>query len=136
TGCFQTEFFLTLEIVTQVIKVRLFRSEEEVSLGTVVGGIANDFLKSCVERNGVERHLYVDGGGELRAHAAHALAGRAFALRALALNDQDIFASRVSEVPGNARTNDTAADNRYVNRVYLHESLKFGLGLADRVQKP
>jgi hypothetical protein len=52
------------------------------------------------------RHGDVDGGGELRAHAAHTFACGAQALLALPLDDNHITAPRFGEVPGDARAHD------------------------------
>ena len=68
---------------------------------------------AAVKRDGVQRHLNVRRGGELRAHSAHALAGRAFALMRFALDDQHVAATCFGQVPGDAGADDAAANDDY-----------------------
>ena len=67
--------------------------------------------------NRVERHLYVDRRGELRAHSARCFAGRAESLRFLAFYHEHIRASRFRQVIGYARTDNSPADNNYIRRL-------------------
>src|SRR5208337_4537659 len=76
-------------------------------------------LEAGVKRNGVERHLDVDRSGELGAHSSHALAGRTLALMGFPLNQQHVAATSVSQMPRNARTHNTAADNHDIRCLHL-----------------
>src|ERR1051326_6299792 len=87
---------------------------EHVALRTVIRRLAEPLLKGGVERNGVQRHLDIGLGRELRANPAHAFAGRSFALMRLALDDENIAASAFRQVPRDACAYDSTAYDDYV----------------------
>src|SRR5690348_9237541 len=80
--------------------------------------MADDFFKLRIEGNRVQRHLYIDGRGELRAHSAHALAGGTFSLRTLTFDHQHALAAAVREMPGDAGANNASADDDYLCRLH------------------
>jgi hypothetical protein len=113
-GSSEAKLFLAGEVVTQIGDMRVLGSKEKIALRTIVSGMADDFFKLRIEGNLIQRHLNVDGRGKLRAHAAHALAGGALALRAFPLDHQHAFAARMREMPGDAGANNAAPNDDYV----------------------
>src|SRR5258708_17495887 len=79
-----------------------------------------------IERNRVERHLNVDGGRKLGAHAAHALPSRSLALCSLALDYEDVLTSRSDQVIGNTRPDNASADDGDVCGVHGEGNCKWG----------
>src|SRR5213080_5008779 len=77
----------------------------------IIRGMADNFVELREEVDRVLRHLDVDGRRELRAHAAHALPGRAFALMSLALKHEHVRASRFCEMISDTRSDNAAADD-------------------------
>ena len=95
----------------KVVEVLLRGGNEEVSLRAVTAGLAQALVELGVKTDGVERHLDVWRSGELRTHSTHALAGGTFALVRFALDDEDVAAAGVGEIPGDAGADDSSADN-------------------------
>src|SRR5437870_10794326 len=87
------------------------RGAKQITLRAIPGWISHPLLECCVEGNGVERHLNTGRSRELRPHAAHALACRSLPLHRFPLDHQHVFASRGSQVIGNARANNPSANN-------------------------
>jgi hypothetical protein len=83
-------------------------------LRAIIGGMADDLFKAGIEGNRVKRHLNIHGRGKLRAHTAHTLACRTFALGTLAFDHQHVFAACMREMPRDAGANNAAADDDYV----------------------
>src|SRR5664279_228231 len=98
----------------EVLQVRRNGGDEKISLRTVSAGLAEALVELSIELDGVHRHLDVGCGGELGAHSAHALAGRALALVGLALQDEHIAASAFREMPGDAGADDSTANDHHV----------------------
>src|SRR5258708_28633553 len=97
----------------------LIRGDEKIALRAVAGGMAHGVVERAEERDRVERHADVHGGGKLRPYAAHALAGRSFSLLALALQHHDVPAAGLRQVVRHARAHDPAADDDYIRRLHL-----------------
>src|ERR1035437_11103813 len=73
------------------------------------------FLEIRIERDRVEGHADIDGGGELRSHSSHALAGRSLTLMRLAFDNQDISAPSLRKVISGAGTHNAAANDHNVS---------------------
>jgi hypothetical protein len=112
----QSERLLPGEVGPQIIYVRLGGRHEQVAVRLVSGRVAGGLLKPVQEGDGVQRHLDIDVGGELRAHAAHALAGRPEALACLALDHEHVLHPSLGEMKGDAGTNDARAYDDDVGR--------------------
>src|ERR1039458_5266763 len=98
--------------------MRRFGGDEQVALGAVFRRMAQSFSEIRIERNGVERHLYVGRGGKLGAHAPHALAGGTLALMGFALHDQNGAATSLRKMPRNTGTYNAAADDHHFRRLH------------------
>src|SRR5207247_11161905 len=92
---------------------------KQISLRLVARWMPQTLFEAGIKRNGVERHLDTGRGRELRPHAAHALACRSLPLHRFSLDHQHVFASRGSQVIGNARANNTSANDD--NFCCMHE---------------
>src|SRR5260221_695469 len=90
------------------------RGAKQISVRAIVSRVSYDFVKAREVVDRVTRHLNIDRRRELRAHAAHALPGRTFALVRLALKHQHITATSLRQVISDTRTDDAAADDDYV----------------------
>src|SRR5271166_2389890 len=95
--------------------------------------MAGVLFKLRKEGDGVERHANVHVGRELRAHAAHALSGGAETGMRLALENENIAAALLSEMVGDARSDDAAAYDYYVR--YSHETLIVTNGQRHRLKR-
>ena len=87
---------------------------EQVALRTIAAGAARGLLEARKKIESVERQANVDLGGELRAHAAHALARGAAAQVRLALQHQDVRASGLGKMVGDARAHNPSAHNHHI----------------------
>src|SRR5437879_1652705 len=85
--------------------------------------MSDDLIERGIERDRIQRHLDVDGSGELRTHAAHALASGAFALMALAFKHNHAAAACSCEVIGNAGAHDAAADDDYIRCLHTRDMI-------------
>ena len=83
----------------------------------VIRRVTDNFIELREEIDRILRHLNIDGSRELRAHTAHALAGRALTLVRLPLHHQHVATATVRQVPGNARPDDSPADNDDIRRL-------------------
>src|SRR5258708_39986630 len=110
---FQTHRHLFFEVRPQVGQVLIGGGAEKISLWTVIARIAQMVFEGRIERNRVERHLNVDGGRKLGAHAAHSLPSRSLALCSLALDYEDVPTSRSYQVIGKTRPDNSSADDEY-----------------------
>ena len=115
----QSQRFLQRLVGLQIVEVRLLGGDEQVALVAIAGGLSQALVERGVERNRVQRHLDVGLGSELRAHAAHALAGGPFALVRFALHDEHVAATGFRQMPRDARADDSAADNDYFRRLHF-----------------
>src|SRR5437588_12437358 len=89
----------------------LVRRAEEITMRAIIRGVTNYFIKLRKEVDRILRHLNIDGSRELRAHTAHAFAGRALALMRFALEQQHVRASRLRKMISDTRSDDAAADD-------------------------
>src|ERR1041385_6098387 len=80
-------------------------------MGAVVCRVARHFVETRKEIDRITRHLNVDISSKLRAHPAHAFAGRAFSLVRLTLNDEHVCATLFGQVLGHARAYDATAND-------------------------
>ena len=78
---------------------------------SIVRRVAHHVVELRKEVDRILRHPDIDRRRELRAHAAHALPGRALALMRFAFNHKDIGAASLSEVISDARADDAAPDD-------------------------
>src|SRR6202035_3304588 len=92
---------------------------EKVALRAIPGRMPHHLIELIEERDGVERHLDALRGGELCAHAAHALAGGAFSLMGFTFQDEDVGAAGFGEVISDAGSDDAAADDNNIGRLQL-----------------
>ena len=113
----QTSFDLSAIVFAQVIQVALLRGDEEIALRAIAGGMPHHLFEGTEEGDGVHRHADVDGSGELRAHAAHALAGGPLTLTGFPLDDENVGAARFRQMIRNAGTYNTAANDDDVRRL-------------------
>src|SRR2546426_10114574 len=90
------------------------RRAEEISMRSIIRRVAHHVVELRKEVDRILRHLDVDRRRELRAHTAHALPGRAFALMRFAFNHKHIGATRVREVIIDTRADNAATDDDYV----------------------
>ena len=109
----QAQRDLSFLIGSKVGEVLAAGGAEKVTLRAIVAGVSEAVFEGGVKGDGVERHLDVDGGGELGTDAAHTLAGGAFALGGFAFNYQRAFASGFREVIGDAGADDASAYDGY-----------------------
>src|SRR6266705_3979670 len=102
-------------------------------MGAIVGRVTDDFVKLRKEVDRILRHLNIDRCGELRAHPAHTLAGRAFALMRLALDHEHICATGLSELISDTRADNAAADDDHVRGFHGKVKIRRKKG---KVKKP
>src|SRR3989442_9878569 len=100
------------------------RRAEKISMRSIIRRVAHHVIEPRKEVDRILRHLDIDPRRELRAHTAHALPGRAFALMRLALQHQNIRATGLREVISDARANDAAADDDDVRGFHKGKSRK------------
>ena len=105
---------LQLVIGAQIIQVLLARRHEQVALRTIAAGAARGLLEAGKKIERIERQANVDFGGELRAHASHALARGAAAQMRLALQHQDVRASGLGKMIGDACAHNSPAYNHHI----------------------
>src|ERR1051326_1436941 len=103
-------------------------------MGAVIRGVTDDFIELRKEVDRVFRHLNIDRRRELRAHAAHALTGRAFALVRFALQHQHVRATLLRQMISDTRSDDAAADDADVCS-FGHGSESFAQRRSDRKSK-
>ena len=113
---------LRLAARLQVIELRPVCGQEEIPVGLISGGVARHLFEPCEEGYGVERHLNIDGRGELGADAARAFRSRPHTLLLFPLDDQNVRAARFREVVSDARTHDAAAYD-YDLRCFVHRAV-------------
>ena len=106
---FQSKRLLPREVGPQIVYVLLIGGHEQVAMRFVSGRVASGLLKAVQERNGIQRHSNIHVGGELCAHASHALAGGSETLPCFTLHDQHVLYSSFSEMKSNAGTDDARA---------------------------
>src|SRR5215471_3664239 len=80
-----------------------------------------DFFKACIERNGIQRHLDIDGCRKLGSDATHALARGTLALRTLALDDQDAAAAGGCQMVRNTGSYDSSTHDYNVRGHHMHD---------------
>src|SRR5271167_1122969 len=88
--------------------------DKQIALRAVFGRKAKPLFEIGVERDRIQRHLDVHRRGKLRSDSSHALAGRTLALVGFPLHYQHLAATRFAQMPGDARTHNTAADDHNV----------------------
>src|SRR5260370_17165225 len=108
------------EVSPQIVYMPLIGGHEQVAVGLVSGRIAGSLFESIQERNRIERHLDIDVGGELRAHAAHALAGGSQAFPCFALDHQHVLHAGFGEMESDAGTDAPPANTTDVAPVTPH----------------
>ena len=78
-----TERILPFAVCFQISKMIFVRRAEEISMRSIIRRVAHHVVELRKEVDRILRHLDIDRRRELRAHAAHALPGRALALMRL-----------------------------------------------------
>src|SRR6185437_14572966 len=109
----------------QIFHVAIVGRHEQVALRAVARRMPHGLLEIAKKRNRIQRHANARIRGKLRAHAAHALARRSFALVRFALQDDDIAASRPRELISDAGPDDSASDDDHIRAGDHLNSLPF-----------
>ena len=118
-GVHQPQRHLALVVGAQGVEVPWFGGHKQIALAAITRRMARHLLEILKKRNRVERHAYVRFGGELGAHAAHALARRAFSGVRFALQDHDVAAAALGQMPGNTASHDPRPNDDHVRRRHV-----------------
>jgi len=118
------ERLLPLHVGSQIGNVLFAGRAEKITMRAVISRMPDHFVELRKEVDRILRHLNVDRRRELGAHAAHALARRAFALMRLALKHEHVGAALLSQMISDTRSDNAAADDDDVCGFHAKEKVR------------